>query len=156
MNQAEIGSFIAQKRREKNLTQAELAANLGMSNKAVSKWETGKSMPDYAVVQSLCKELGISVSELVNAKEASPEDSMVPSSVEEQILDLMKRTQKLEAQRTSLYGIVLIVMGIALMASRNVVGGSDVPDFFAGMIMGISSAATLVGVYIAARGLAKR
>ena len=53
MNQLVIGKFILQKRKEKNLTQEQLAEKLGISNKTVSKWETGKYMPDYSVVKNL-------------------------------------------------------------------------------------------------------
>ena len=51
MNQQATGKFIAQKRKEKSLTQEQLAEKLGVSNKTVSKWETGKCMPDYSVVK---------------------------------------------------------------------------------------------------------
>ena len=54
MNQKQIGRYIAEKRRIKNLTQAQLAEQLGISDKTVSKWECGRSMPDYALIQSLC------------------------------------------------------------------------------------------------------
>ena len=62
MSQQDIGRFIAEKRRAKNLTQEQLAELLNVSNKTVSKWETGKSMPDYSIVESLCRELAITVS----------------------------------------------------------------------------------------------
>ena len=68
MSQLTIGKFIAQKRKEKNLTQEQLAEILGVSNKTVSKWECGKCMPDYNVVQSLCDELGITIAELMDAE----------------------------------------------------------------------------------------
>ena len=55
MNQYRSGQLIAQKRKEKNMTQAELAERIGVSNKSVSKWETGKCMPDYSVVEPLCR-----------------------------------------------------------------------------------------------------
>ena len=71
MNQKQIGRYIAEKRRIKNLTQAQLAEQLGISDKTVSKWECGRSMPDYALIQSLCETLDISVSELIEGKEAS-------------------------------------------------------------------------------------
>ena len=60
MNQQATGNFIALKRREKNLTQEQLAEKIGVSNKTISKWENGKCMPDYAVVEILCNELDIS------------------------------------------------------------------------------------------------
>ena len=52
MNQTAIGSYIARKRREQNLTQEQLAQQLGVSNKTISKWENGKCMPDYSIIQS--------------------------------------------------------------------------------------------------------
>lgn len=74
MNQQQIiGEFIKTKRREKNLTQEELAQKLNVSNKTVSKWESGKCMPDYSVIESLCEELDITVSELLAAKEIESE-----------------------------------------------------------------------------------
>lgn len=71
MNQKQIGRYIAEKRRIKNLTQAQLAEQLGISDKTVSKWECGRSMPDYALIQSLCETLDISVSELIEGQEYS-------------------------------------------------------------------------------------
>lgn len=59
MNQTEIGDFIAKCRREKELTQAQLAEKLNITDRAVSKWETGKSMPDSAIMLELCDILGI-------------------------------------------------------------------------------------------------
>ena len=66
MNQIAIGNFIEKKRKEQNLTQAQLAEKLGVSNKTVSKWENGKCMPDYGVIQPLCSELCVTVSELMD------------------------------------------------------------------------------------------
>ena len=51
MNQTAIGSYIAHKRREQNLTQEQLAQQLGVSNKTISKWENGKCMPDYSIIE---------------------------------------------------------------------------------------------------------
>ena len=53
MNQLLVGKFITQKRKEKNLTQGQLAEKIGVSNKTISKWETGKCMPDYSVIELL-------------------------------------------------------------------------------------------------------
>lgn len=89
MNQNEIGTFIAAKRREKNLTQEALAEKLGVSNKTVSKWENGKSMPDYALVENLCRELDITVAELLGGKEKEPQN-------EEQYEMLLYKVQELE------------------------------------------------------------
>lgn len=154
MNQIAIGNFIVKKRKELNLTQAQLAEKLGVSNKTVSKWENGKCMPDYGIIQPLCAELGISVSELMDGEE-QPQDS-IRAYDDSQILDLIKRTQALESQRTTLGGVILIVLGIAICALSFSFGGSDVKDFVSGVMLGISCGAMLAGVYIVGSSLAKR
>lgn len=154
MNQTAIGNFIERKRKELNLTQAQLAEKLGVSNKTVSKWENGKCMPDYGVIQPLCTELKVTVSELMDGEEQA-QDS-IRAYDDEQILDLIKRTQALESQRETLVGIILIVMGMALGAMSFTLGGSDVKDFFSGLLMGLSCATMLVGVLVAVKSIVKR
>lgn len=154
MNQIAIGNFIEKKRKEQNLTQAQLAEKLGVSNKTVSKWENGKCMPDYGVIQPLCTELGVTVSELMDGEEQA-QDS-IRAYDDEQVLDLIKRTQALESQRETLVGIILIVMGMALGAMSFTLGGSDVKDFFSGLMMGLSCGSMLAGIFVAVRSIAKR
>ena len=154
MNQLLTGKFISQKRKEKNLTQEQLAEKLGVSNKTISKWENGKCMPDYSVVKSLCEELEITVAELMDGESA--EDKSVRTYDDEQIMDLLRRTQELEKQKNILSGVLLIVMGIALQALSHTIGGSNVKDFFSGLLLGLSIAEMLVGVYVVSRGMASR
>ena len=73
MNQTEIGKFIAKRRKEKQLTQAQLAEKLNITDRAVSKWETGKCMPDSSVMLELCGILGITVNELLSGEEVDME-----------------------------------------------------------------------------------
>lgn len=73
MNQTEIGKFIAKCRKEKKLTQAQLAEKLNITDRAVSKWETGKSMPDSSIMLELCEILGITVNELLSGEEIDME-----------------------------------------------------------------------------------
>lgn len=107
-------------------------------------------MPDYAVVKNLCEELKVSVSELMDGEEA--EDKSVRVYDDEQILDLLRRTQELEKQKVMLTGVILIVMGIALQALSHTFGGSDVKDFFSGLLLGLSVAEMLLGIYVTAKG----
>lgn len=153
MNQISIGSFITKKRKEKNMTQETLAERLGVSNKTISKWETGKCMPDYSVIEPLCKELDITVAELLDGEEKANNSIRVYDDL--QVLDLIKRTQVLENQRASLYGFILIIMGLALLLLHYNIGGSGVKDFISGLFLGISIVEMLIGVYVVARGLAK-
>ena len=153
MNQIYIGRFITKKRKEKNMTQAALAERLEVSNKTISKWETGKCMPDYSVIEPLCKELDITVAELLDGEEKA--DNSIRVYDELQVLNLIKRTQVLEEQRTILYGLLLIIIGLALLLLHYNIGGSSVKDFISGLLLGISIAEMLVGVYVVAGRLVK-
>ena len=71
MNLEKIGSFIKDIRKEKGLTQEQLAEKLGVSQKSVSRWETGKTMPDYSLLPVICEVLEINVAELLGAERIS-------------------------------------------------------------------------------------
>ena len=101
MSQQEMGRFIAEKRRAKNLTQEQLAELLGVSNKTISKWETGKSMPDYSVVESLCKALNITIPELLAGKEKDSES--MPGYTEEQVELLLYKVEQMEKDRNRMH-----------------------------------------------------
>ena len=68
MNQEKIGNFILELRKEKNMTQQELADKIGVTDKAISKWENGRGMPDLSLMKPLCKELGITINELISGE----------------------------------------------------------------------------------------
>ena len=140
MNQKQIGRYIAEKRRIKNLTQAQLAEQLGISDKTVSKWECGRSMPDYALIQPLCESLDISVSELIEGKEASLH--------ERQLMELLRRTQELERQNGILHGVIMLIFGIALQALAPHFVGSPMQDLLSGIILGLSVGILLLGIYL--------
>lgn len=71
---------------------------------------------------------------------------------DEQMLDLLRRTQELEKQKVMLTGVILIVMGIAFQAISHTLGGSNVKDFFAGLLLGLSIMEMVSGIYVIARG----
>lgn len=75
MNQEKIGKFIAKCRKDKKMTQQELADKLGITDRAVSHWENGRSIPDISLYKSLCNELGISIEELVNGEKDNSEEA---------------------------------------------------------------------------------
>lgn len=91
MDQKKIGAFIARCRKEKNLTQMQLAELLGITNQAVSKWENGRGMPDMSLLQPLCNVLGISLNELFSGEYLSAEE--YKGKAEENISRLFKEKQ---------------------------------------------------------------
>lgn len=153
MNQIIIGKFIAQKRREKNLTQEQLGEKLGVSHKSISKWETGKCMPDYSMIEPLCQELNISISELLDGAES--EKGSIRLYDDEQMLNMVERVQRLEKQRQMLIGIMLLTMGIALSALAETSGGTSFKDFISGVMLGLSIGEMLCGIYFVIRSWVK-
>ncbi len=151
MNQKIIGCYITQKRRSQNLTQDQLAEKLGVSNKTISKWENGKCMPDYSIIQKLCEVLRVTLPELMDGEDAA--DSSVRVYDDAQILDLLRRTQELERQKGILYGLVLVILGIASSAMSGTVGGTDVRDFISGILVGLSVMEILAGIVVAGKQL---
>ena len=124
MNQTAIGSYIARKRREQNLTQEQLVQQLGVSNKTISKWENGKCMPDYSIIQKLCDVIHVSLPELMDGEDAAEDSVRVYDN--EQIL------------------------GIASGAMSKTTGGTDVQNFISGVLMGLSVAEILAGIWTSA------
>lgn len=151
MDQIAIGRYIARKRKEQNLTQEQLSEQLGVSNKTISKWENGKCMPDYSLIQKLCEALDVTLPELMDGEDAA--ENSVRVYDDEQILGLLRRTQELERQKNTLYGLVLIVLGIASGAMSKTTGGTDVQKFIAGILMGLSAAETLSDIWIIGKKL---
>lgn len=91
MNQTEVGKFIAKCRKEKKLTQAQLAEKLSITDRAVSKWETGKSMPDSSIMLELCEILGITVNELLSGEEIDIES--YEKKADENLIALKRRDE---------------------------------------------------------------
>ena len=153
MNQITIGNYITKKRKALNLTQEQLAEKLNVSNKTISKWENGKCMPDYSIIEKLCAELKVTLPELMDGEDIV--DNSVFTYNNEQILDLLRRTQELEKQKQVLSGVILIVLGIASSALSNTIGGSNVKDFISGLLLGLSIAEMLIGIIVTVKNMSK-
>lgn len=110
MNQEEIGKFISSCRKDKGLTQMQLAEMLNITNRAVSKWETGKSCPDVSIMLELCDILGITVNELLSGERIVMEDYQ--KKAEENLIELQSKKEK--AQK-SLFRVELIWLVISLL-----------------------------------------
>ena len=112
MDQVKIGKFIAQCRKNKNLTQAELAEKLNITDRAISKWETGKGMPDSGIMLELCNELGISVNELLSGEMIDMNN--YDKKAEENLLE-MKRLKEESDKRLLTMEIVIGVLSCLIL-----------------------------------------
>ena len=115
MDQMKIGSFIANKRKEKGLTQLQLAEKLNITDRAVSKWENGRSLPDSAIMLELCEILGITVNDLLYGEVISMEN--YNKEMEKNLLEVIKQKEEADRRLLSLeivVGIICIVIMLAL------------------------------------------
>lgn len=111
MDQIKIGAFIAALRKEQGLTQRQLAEELNISDKTVSKWECGKGLPEVSLMLPLCQRLGISVNELLSGERLEQEN--YEKKAEENILNLMIDNKKKELAslkgRCAAYTVLLFI-----------------------------------------------
>ena len=111
MDQIKIGRFIAVRRKRANLTQLQLADRLGITDKAVSKWERGITMPDTSIMLELCDILGISVNELLSGEKINMENS---SQKNEQLLLYMAK--ELEKKNKTIWSSMWAIMIVSMTA----------------------------------------
>ncbi len=113
MNQIIIGRFIAERRKKANLTQMQLAEKLGITDKAISKWERGVAMPDTSIMLELCDILGISVNELLCGEKIDMENNNQKN--EQLLLDMAKELENKNKTIWSSMWAIMIVSVTALL-----------------------------------------
>ena len=117
MDQIKIGKFIQEKRKEKRLTQSELAEKLNVSDRAVSKWENGNCIPDVSNIQELCKILNITINDLFSGCIVDMKDN--EKKLEENLLEMIKikeqRDKELLILETFIGVIVSMIMFLCIM-----------------------------------------
>lgn len=111
MEQLKIGKFIAICRKNKNLTQAELAEKLNITDRAISKWETGNGMPDSSIMLTLCEKLGISVNELLSGEKIEVIDYR--EKAEENLVNLKKQEEKYNKKILLLENVIGVITFIS-------------------------------------------
>lgn len=120
MDLAKIGKFIAERRKAAGLTQMQLAEKLNITDRAVSKWETGKSLPDSSIMLELCKELKITVNDLLNGEVVTMEN--YDKNAEKALLEMIKEKEKADKHLLRLEVVigvlsVFILLTMSLIAS---------------------------------------
>ena len=113
MDQIKIGKFIAECRKNNNLTQMQLAEKLNITDRAISKWENGKSMPDSSIMLDLCNELKISVNELLSGEVVKMED--YKKQAEENLLKIEKEREQKDKQLLNLEIVIGYLSSITFL-----------------------------------------
>ena len=114
MDQVKIGRFIAKSRKKTNLTQMQLAEKLNITDRAVSKWETGKAMPDSSIMLDLCDVLGISVNDLLCGEVVAMDN--YNKELENNLLDMIKQKEQADKRLLSVEVFIGITATIVLFA----------------------------------------
>ncbi len=122
MNQIKIGRFIAECRKKANLTQMQLAEKLDITDKAVSKWERGITMPDTSIMLELCGILGISVNELLSGEKINMEN--INQKNEQLLLEI---TNELEKKNKTIWNAMWTIMAVSIIG---LIGGLAIVAFF--------------------------
>ena len=113
MDQGKIGKFIASLRKNKKLTQQELAELLGVTDRAISNWETGRRMPDISLLKPLAEALGVTVNELISGKKI-PEEKMM-TSIETNLIRSLETTKKIKRKSFKIFGFFVLIIVLLLI-----------------------------------------
>ena len=111
MDQIKIGKFIAECRKKQNLTQSQLAEKLGITDRAISKWENGRAMPDSSLMLDLCSILNISVNDLLSGEVIGMENN--DKKNEQLLLDMAK---EVESKNKIIWNSMWIIMWVSITA----------------------------------------
>ena len=115
MDNKTTGAFISARRKELSLNQKQLAEKLGVTDKAVSKWETGRSAPDIALLEPLAKELGVSVVEILQGEKIQEEN--FPAVSDKVVVKTMKK-DKQKLRRSVTIAVATVILVIYLLMNQ--------------------------------------
>ncbi len=138
MNQIKIGKFISECRKNENLTQMQLAEKLGITDRAVSKWECGRALPDSAIMLELCDILKISVNDLLSGEKISMENS---NQNNEQLL--LEMAKELEQKNKTIWSSMWAIMIVSITA---LIAGIFIAAFL--IPEGVWQLVTIIGICI--------
>ncbi len=144
MELLKIGQFIAECRKEKGVTQKQLAELLFISEKTVSKWECGKGLPDPSLMLPLCEKLGITVNELLLGERV--DEDAYKKNAEENMLRLIVRTEKENKRRfyiSVVCGMLTIISVLSLIAIASFV---EMDGIFRGIFIGFAVLVAIKGI----------
>lgn len=149
MDQIKIGKFIAACRKEQHLTQMQLAEKLNITDRAVSKWETGNTMPDSSIMLELCDILGIGVNDLLSGERVTMDK--YNKQLETNLLNMVKEKEQADKRLLSLEIFIGVLVSIILFALIGVASFAPIADGWRVALIGIGTVPFIVGVLIALR-----
>lgn len=147
MSQENIGKFIVEARKKKNLTQEQFAEKIGVSNRSVSRWENGKTMPDISLFPLICDELEISIAELLNGRKS--ENKVDLQELICLMIDFFDQENTKRSKLANQYYILgYLCLGFALLHSQfGIFHFAKTADFLIGVLIGLGIVCVIAGFY---------
>ena len=145
MDQIKIGKFIAERRKNAKLTQLQLAEKLDITDRVVSKWETGKAMPDSSIMLELCDVLGISVNDLLCGEIVTMDN--YNKELESNLLEMIKQKEENDRRLLRMEIVMGIIAILPLLAAVVIVSVVPMEEWLGGLIAGLSLIPLLIEDY---------
>ena len=123
MNQEKIGKFIAKCRKNKGITQQELAERLGVSDRTIGNWENGRNMPDLSLFKPLCDELDITLNDLMSGDKVNEKEYQ--EKFEENIVNTIDYSTKKMTKYSQVISLILIIFGLFISISAIMIFPSE-------------------------------
>ena len=149
MDQVKIGKFIAKCRKNKNLTQANLAEKLNITDRAISKWENGKSMPDSAIMLELCEILNISVNELLSGEKIDMKE--YNENLEKNLLEMIKQKEEADKRLLTLEIFIGVLVSIIFLSLVFVASFVNMKNWLRVLLIVIGFIPFVIGMPVAIR-----
>ena len=151
MDQIKIGKFISERRRAVGLTQMQLAERLNITDRAVSKWERGRAMPDSSIMLDLCSILGITVNDLLSGEAISMDKNNYNEELEKKVLMLIAEKEANTRRLLTLEWVIGILSTIIMLAPIIVGAILEVDGFYRFLIITSGLIPGLIGLFFAVR-----
>lgn len=149
MDQIKIGKFIASKRKEQKMTQVQLAEKLGITDRAVSKWETGKSLPDASIMLQLCGYLKITVNDLLSGEVVSMEN--YNERTEKNLIEVIRQKEDADKRLLTIEIVIGLLSTVFMFTMIAVAALIQMQDSIRFLLIGIGFVQFLVAMTFAIR-----
>lgn len=136
MDQIKVGKFIKQKRRERGITQCVLSEKLGVSDRAISKWENGNCMPDSSLIPELCKILNVTINDLFSGEVVDMKNN--EKKFEENLLEMVKQKEENDKRLLRMEILMGILSVLPLLISTVIVLLVPLEEWLGSIIIGTS------------------
>ena len=149
MDQIKIGKFIAEQRKKNNLTQMQLAEKLNITDRAISKWENGKTMPDSSIMLDLCAELKISVNELLSGEVL--EMNSYNEKLEQNLIDMVKQKEQSDQRLLKMEIVIGVLAGLVLFILIFIASFVEMADWLRVLLIITGLIPFMIGILFAIR-----